>query len=307
MTGTLMSMILQKQNVLGDIGSAAISTNRTHYWIMRGLFGTATVSIQQRALVPHAHDYFQFTFKLGGEDIQVHAAGSTLDLSDNIAVIFNPWESHSVLRNPRGPSLNLILEIEQDWLASLIGVDGNAIQSLFPRPCEELTSEIRMLVLRTATIVCGRLTTVDAKCNDVISELVISLAQSFSKSQVLKDTSNRRRIDSRIRKAVHQIRARAPENPSLEEIAADVGLSRSHFFQQFKLCVGVSPQHFLDWQRMSLAIDKLCRTDASVCDISHQLGFSAPSHFTRFFVQHIGLSPSEYRRVIIDIQEFSGS
>ncbi len=302
-----MSAILEKQDVLGAIGDATITSNRTHYWILRGPFGTATVSVQQRALVPHAHDFFQFMFKLGGENIQVRAAGSTLALSDNSTIIFNPWESHSVLRNSRGPSLNLVLEIEQDWLASLLGADENTIQNLFPRPREELTSEIRALAARAATIICTGLTMIDTKCDEVIRELVISLAQTFSRSPAFKDASSRRRIDSRIRKAVQQIRARASENPGLEEIAANVGLSRSHFFQQFKLCVGVSPQHFLDWQRMALAIDRLCRTDASVCDISHQLGFSAPSHFTRFFVQHIGLSPSEYRRVSIDVQELTAS
>jgi AraC-like DNA-binding protein len=36
---------------------------------------------------------------------------------------------------------------------------------------------------------------------------------------------------------------------------------------------------------------------ASVCDISNQLGFAAPAHFTRFFRNHVGVSPREFRNV----------
>ena len=36
---------------------------------------------------------------------------------------------------------------------------------------------------------------------------------------------------------------------------------------------------------------------ASVSDISHQLGFAEPAHFTRFFRNHAGVSPSEFRSV----------
>jgi AraC-like DNA-binding protein len=32
--------------------------------------------------------------------------------------------------------------------------------------------------------------------------------------------------------------------------------------------------------------------------LSENLGFSEQGHFTRFFRQHIGASPSQYRRVV---------
>jgi AraC family transcriptional regulator len=108
-------------------------------------------------------------------------------------------------------------------------------------------------------------------------------------------------MDHRIRHALTHIRTHAAENPNIDRIAVDVGLSRSRFYQQFKSCVGVSPQHYLDWQRMTLATNELSATEKRIADIARDLGFSAPSHFTRFFVQHMGLSPSEFRRLTINI------
>lgn len=291
-----------KSAVVCDTAAPAIARGpkRAAYWILRGTFGKATVSVQQRALVPHAHPYFQMLFKLGGEDIHVRTSKSLLTLSDSSMIVFNPWESHAVLRNPRGPSENLVLEIDQHWLAALIGMQPIAIHRLFEKCYEDVSPEISELTVRMAVAVCAGVTATEIKGAEAIKELVTAIVRNFARTVKLGNSSVARTTDSRIRRALQRIRALAPQNPNLEQIAAEVGLSRSHFFQQFKLCVGVSPQHFLDGQRISMAIDRLCTTDDTVSEIAHQLRFSAPSHFTRFFVQHIGLSPSEYRRSSVD-------
>jgi AraC-like DNA-binding protein len=91
----------------------------------------------------------------------------------------------------------------------------------------------------------------------------------------------------------------AAQNPNLDDIASSVGLSRSRFFEQFKNCVGSSPQQYLDWERMALATRMLSCPRATVAEVSDKLGFSAPSHFARFFSQHIGLPPSDFKRGLI--------
>lgn len=277
-------------------------TKRSPYWILQGRFGRAIVSAQGRALVAHAHSEFHVLFKLGGEDIDLCTPTGTLSLSDNRMICFNPWESHSVQPSDRGVSLNLVLEISQEWLALLLGTKVDSIQKLFPSSSGEVTPELRAQSAQMAAIVCRGVTMTEERCSSAMSELMKAVVRSHADIGLAgRHSVAGRAIDRRIRKAVQQIRERASENPRLEEIAADVGLSRSHFFQQFKLCVGVSPQHFLDWHRVALAIDLLCSSDTTVSNISHALGFSAPSHFTRFFMQHIGLSPSDYRRFSVSI------
>ena len=43
---------------------------------------------------------------------------------------------------------------------------------------------------------------------------------------------------------------------------------------------------------------RLTSGQQTVADISHDLGFSAPGHFARFFRQHLGITPSDYRRTV---------
>jgi AraC family transcriptional regulator len=67
--------------------------------------------------------------------------------------------------------------------------------------------------------------------------------------------------------------------------------------QEFsKNCLGASPQQYLDWERMTLATRMLSDPNSRVTQVSDELGFSAPSHFARFFAQHIGFPPSDFKR-----------
>ncbi len=50
--------------------------------------------------------------------------------------------------------------------------------------------------------------------------------------------------------------------------------------------------------RFEAAVQRLTQTQAPVGDVAHGLGFSAPGHFSRFFRQHLGITPSDYRRVV---------
>jgi transcriptional regulator GlxA family with amidase domain len=50
--------------------------------------------------------------------------------------------------------------------------------------------------------------------------------------------------------------------------------------------------------RFEAAIARLTQSQESVADVAFGLGFSAPSHFSRFFRAHLGITPSDYRRKV---------
>ena len=56
------------------------------------------------------------------------------------------------------------------------------------------------------------------------------------------------------------------------------------------------PKVYLNVVRMEQAVDAVLNQSASVCDISNQLGFAEPAHFTRFFRNHAGVAPREFRK-----------
>lgn len=278
-------------------------TGTTPFWILQGRFGRATVAARGRDLVAHAHPQFNVLIHLGGDDITMRTADASLNLTDDTVILFNPWETHDAkFKNGRGSSLNLVFEIEQDWLASLLRTEAPLIQKLFLTNCGAITSEIRNKAEQLAVVISQGLTIAEPRYSEMIGDLITLLVQTYGDFKVARNIPmTGRPADHRIRRAIHHIRAHAAANPNLDEIALEVGLSRSHFFHQFKVCVGISPQHYLDGQRMALAVRKLYTTNMPLAEVSHELSFSTPANFTRFFVQHIGFTPREYRRSFINL------
>ncbi|MDB6051937.1 MAG: AraC-family regulator, partial [Pseudomonas sp.] len=85
----------------------------------------------------------------------------------------------------------------------------------------------------------------------------------------------------------------------IDNAARACGLSRAHFFALFKKDTGMTPTLLLNDARMRRAFAWFERESSGTLGLlSENLGFSEQGHFTRFFRQHNGASPSQYRRVV---------
>jgi len=96
-----------------------------------------------------------------------------------------------------------------------------------------------------------------------------------------------------IASAIDYLIERRAEQPSLDEVAAHVGLSRFHFQRLFKRYAGVSPKQFLAALTLESAKSLLDR-DASVLDAALDAGLSSPSRLHDHFVSIDAMSPGEY-------------
>jgi len=265
--------------------------------LMQGPYGRVTLNLTARALVEHAHSEYNCIFKIGGGDAPFRVDGKGYALEDNTVLLINPWQPHAKLQSKDSPTLALTLLLDGAWLGGVIALSGPLRAPLFAQTCVLLTPEVREQANRLALSMTAGVEIEDSEREGLLRDLVTALARSYSD---LQETGRLLRavrpMDSRVVHAIRLIRVQAAQNPNLDEIARRVGLSRSRFFEQFKNCVGASPQQYLDWERMALATRMLADPHISVADVSDRLDFSAPSHFARFFAQHIGLPPSEFKR-----------
>jgi AraC family transcriptional regulator len=81
----------------------------------------------------------------------------------------------------------------------------------------------------------------------------------------------------------------------LDAIAAAACLSKFHFLRLFKSIHHVSPYQYLQELRIQKAEQLLKRSNVSIVDIAQQLGFENSNSFSRLFLQHKGVYPSQYR------------
>jgi AraC family transcriptional regulator len=86
---------------------------------------------------------------------------------------------------------------------------------------------------------------------------------------------------------------------ALEEIAKACGLSVSHFSRAFRKSTRLAPHAWLLQARVEHAMTLIRRRDQSLSEIALACGFVDQSHFTRVFVQRVGLTPRSWQRVTL--------
>lgn len=98
----------------------------------------------------------------------------------------------------------------------------------------------------------------------------------------------------RIGAALRYLAAHWEEQPGLEEIAAQSGLSPFHFQRVFTRWVGLSPKQFLKKLTVEEAKRRLAAS-ASVLDATYDSGLSGPGRLHDLFVSCEAMSPGEFK------------
>ena len=80
---------------------------------------------------------------------------------------------------------------------------------------------------------------------------------------------------------------------SVEDLAADMNLSRVQLYRKVKAITDSSPVELLRTARLKRAYQLLVTTDKNISEVAYDVGFTAPSYFTKCFKDEFGISPSD--------------
>jgi len=83
--------------------------------------------------------------------------------------------------------------------------------------------------------------------------------------------------------------------PSVTYCAEQLNLSPKYFGDLIKKESGKTAQELIQLKLIEAAKEKIFDTTKSISEVSYELGFKYPAHFTRFFKQQVGSTPKEYR------------
>lgn len=112
--------------------------------------------------------------------------------------------------------------------------------------------------------------------------------------------SSTQKAAAAIQQAAAYIAENYNRNIVTQDIADAVYLSRCYMSEQFTKTYGVSPHEYLTMYRLSYVKENLLNTSASVSEIAERTGFRDVFTLSRVFKQKFGVSPSEYRKRILD-------
>jgi AraC-like DNA-binding protein len=96
--------------------------------------------------------------------------------------------------------------------------------------------------------------------------------------------------------ALHALHKSPSQAWTLDDLARAAGTSRSVLAERFQQLVGSSPIQYLTQWRMLLASNLLCRSNASLASIAHEVGYQTDTAFSRAFRREFGTPPAAWRR-----------
>lgn len=102
--------------------------------------------------------------------------------------------------------------------------------------------------------------------------------------------------DPFVGKALSLMHGGPAQDWTIEELAKQVGLSRSLLAERFTDLVGIPPMQYLAKWRMQVASELLTGGSTNVATVAIEIGYASEAAFSRAFKKIVGVSPSVWRR-----------
>lgn len=102
--------------------------------------------------------------------------------------------------------------------------------------------------------------------------------------------------DEQIGRALARLHEQPAHAWTLDELAKQVGISRSVLSERFTHFVGTPPMNYLAQWRMQLAVGLLSGGSATLAEIAERVGYGSEAAFSRAFKRLVGIAPALWRQ-----------
>lgn len=101
--------------------------------------------------------------------------------------------------------------------------------------------------------------------------------------------------DPAVGRALSLLHTREHRRWTVDELAAEAGMSRSAFADRFTRIMGEPPMRYLGKQRLRVAAQRLRTTHESIAQIGFDSGYESEAAFNRAFKREFGAPPAAWR------------
>ncbi len=102
---------------------------------------------------------------------------------------------------------------------------------------------------------------------------------------------------------LHKIRTAVEKNIEneffgVEELAVEIGMSRSQLHRKLSAITGITPNQFIRNYRLEKAMELIKTNSSTVAEVAFSVGFSSAAYFGKCFREYFKTSPGEVRNTI---------
>ncbi|TVQ22291.1 MAG: helix-turn-helix domain-containing protein [Spirochaetaceae bacterium] len=260
--------------------------------------------IEQADIKQHRHDFTEIVVVLGGVGDHL-LDDDRFPISTGDVLVIDQNHVHGY-RNARGLQIANILFDEQFVLdrehslthlagyQALVHLEPGARSRLSFGGKLKLTTENRIMIEERIHELRDELTTraegYQALSLSILVDVIVRLCRIYRTS-----ASDTQRNLCDMGYVVGYLEQNYQDRIEIKDLEPLVAMSPRTLMRRFAQATGTTPMQYLLRVRVTRAAHMLCTTQASMTDISAEVGFSDSNYFSRQFRKLIGTSPTEYR------------
>ncbi len=273
--------------------------------IIHSDFGRVVLLHLDHTMVRHAHRECHIIMKVGGPDVLFGIRQQEHQLTDASMILVNAWEPHFYTHQQHAEPITLLtFYFNPSWLTqfdSRLSFSGHP--HFFNRPDHPLSGAVERLRDDILSTLMNYSIPSKTSINDLMVNVFLEITKDLSLPQQLYPAglSGELGYDSRIRQIVNSVLEEKDLSVNCNDLFAQIGLSRAQFFRLFDQSTGMTPTTFLNMLRMEACLRDIGQSDVSIQTIAERLGYYPQGNFTRFFSKQQGLSPSNYRKMVMSV------
>lgn len=237
--------------------------------------------------IDRQHGHPEYTFLHFFTSMKLTYNGKSIITEPHSVIIFRPGTPQHFESDT--PMIHDWIHFHGDMEPILQNISLELDTLYYPSQTEFITDLTRELETEFYNARANR----DALIQLKFQELFIKLDRAVSgESEPVFDTE----ITEKFRRLRGKMFISLQEKWSVERMAAEVGFSKSRFYNIYKSIYGMTPTADLIEARVNSARNMLLSTSKKIEDISYLLGYENTTHFIRQFKKWTGYSPAAYRK-----------
>jgi len=267
----------------------------THYRVLSGAGNAAGILRQPHCAAPeHEHPEAQISllFRGSSPSLVTHTeSGKTIRarIVPRSPLFFPSGQPHRVNWNGDGELLNPYLSRRN--LQELAEESGCSL------PTPEFAYRFDVGVYEIGRFLLDEFTSVGGLAPAAIDHAISLIAHRVLRTAERLTHGERGSFLSlqRLQPAIDRINGKPEQDITLAELARLCNSSVFHFARSFSDRVGSAPFRLQRVLRLEKASELLRKTDLPIDVIAGKVGIENPTHFSRLFRRHFGISPRAYR------------
>ncbi|MDQ7729459.1 helix-turn-helix domain-containing protein [Halomonas sp. SpR8] len=249
---------------------------------------------------PHRHADLVHILFISHGSVELELEGTGHQLQSPSAIVVPAMAIHGFLFSPdvEGHIITLAKPLA-DHLHALMGESSTLKKADFypllqPNQTDKIATLVAQIDQEYRQPAPGRNRLLEA----LIQALVVELSRLYAYTGSTAKRYGPRQSDKGRQHLEHYqalIEAQYREQPSIEKLAEQIGVSSAHLNLLCRQLAGRSALQLLHERLLLEAKRQLTYTNMTIGQVSDSLGFSEPAYFTRFFKRNTALSPRDFR------------